>query len=963
MQTIINNAIEQINQGADWVSNKAKKDKMASYKALVKERRTLKKIRSICSTKATAVLYGQSQCGKSHLSSSLLSADGQPMLVFDRMNGVSYEFLTHLNPQGSGEATGLITRFTTQQQPDVSKEFPVHIKLMSIKDIALMLCDGYYRDIEQREPFSQDKIKQLLEDLRSRKTSRRQQYICEDDMGEIEEYFHTFSQDLYCALSATDFFGELSMMIEHLDDRDVVLALNMLWNNDPNLSQRFRLLFDACQKLDFASDAYISFDELDNSKGQTMLSVGWLDLKDTNTQSLVRYKSQSGDFKSGQIAKTYLAAICGEVVLEVVPPNADEDGKSKYISSILNNVDVLDFPGARPRGGLLTADGKEETLLRRGKVGYYFNKYSAERKINSLLFCWQPDNFDAKPMESVLRSWVDIAIGKNEEERAEYMKDLDVPPLFFVGTKFNFHLQAKTDDRADNNNALTTRWDKWFREQLSKDIIGIPTEPNDKNTNTYYKWFESWTTANPSFDNCYLLRDFRYSTTIYKGWKETGKETTRECEPYSGFYAKLRDSFINDSFVRKHFKDAAIRWDEASEPNCDGSLPIARNLASIVGKIAAAAEAKNKRDVMESLQKVIDVLKTHYYDNNSEVALKKALNSAARLQASLDHAFGHDPYYFGRFMEALTIKEYAVHEVFSNAFSGLGDKGNMGDYVMIYLRAPGLKSSNTFETNLEILRNTYFFDNIQNCRDHFENELKIDLEYLFKKSEFGLQSPSQVLAATLKDYLFDTWLGELQKKCLSDMLGESTYGDLVDMLKSLFEKYEIDRKIAMTIHEYVDTFGVNVKELSEMIADMGAEMVNSFMLSVGYDFYTQSASDDVMKYLRDANQQHQIGLCFKFIEGGVQQTSNERIADIMAKMDDRSNIRQLMMKYSQVGVEGLSQQDIDDFSACIPGFRQSCRWRDLAKIGYVLTKDIPQYNIEDNDQLGRIIEKCRTLNN
>ena len=954
MQTIIDNAIEQINQGTEWVLKNAKVDKKKSYKTLVKERRILKKIRSTCDTKATVVLYGQSQCGKSHLSSSLLSADGKPMQVVDRMNGVNYEFLTHLNPQGSGEATGLITRFTTQQQPNISHEFPVHIKLMSIKDIALMLCDGYYRDIERREPLSQNNINQLLEVLRSHKTSQRQQYICEDDIGDIEEYFRNFSQDMYYALSAdsTDYFSELSVIIEYLTETDIISALNMLWNNDPNLSDKFKQMFDACKKLDFANDAYISFDELNNSKGKTLLDVGWLDLKDISTQSNVRYKSYSGEYKTTSLSKTYLAAICAEIVLEVVPPSMDGGEKVSYISSILKNVDILDFPGARGRGGILSTDGREAILLRRGKVGYYFNKYSAERRINSLLFCWEPNNFDAKPMEGILRRWVDVAIGKNPEERAIYMKEMNISPLFFVGTKFNLHLQAKTDDRADNPHALQIRWDKWFEEQLSKDIIGVPTQQNIGNSNDNYKWFESWTSINPNFDNCYLLRDFRYSTNIFEGWtEESGRETVRKEEPYAGFYSKLRESFINHPFVRKHFYEAESRWDEASEPNCDGSLPIARNLASIVEKIASAAAAKNRRDIIEAITNVINELRKFYYNTDTETNLKKALGSAARLQAALDLAFGRDPYYFGRFMKAVTITEYAVHEVFSEVFSEFSKAGNVGDYVYIYMQALNLNPKNSFVENLHILRIAYGFSNDEECRQYFEDDLKIDLEDLFKRSGIGLKSPSQMLAAALKRFWFDKWLKEKQYRSLCDMLGEGTFLEMVDMLHALFVKYEVERRVAQTIHNYVDTFGVDVKELSEMIADICAEMINKFVLTVGYDYY--SKEEGVVDNLKEASAKHKMDLNFHFVGEETQPASNEHIAMLMGQMDDMERTRQMLLH--------PKEHSIDDVAAVIPGFRQSNRWRDLAKVGFVLTNDIPSYDVEANSRLGQIIDQCVTL--
>lgn len=955
MQTIIDKAINQINQGAEWVLNNVKVNKIESYKNLVKERRTLKRILSACSDNTSVVLYGQSQCGKSHMASSLLSDDGKPMLVVDRINNKTYEFLTRLNPKGKKEATGLITRFTTREQSDITSQYPVHVRLMSVKDIVLMLCDGYYRDLRNRKPFDRDEIRNTLEQLRRQTGATKQRYITEDDMGYIEEYFcsglSNISQDSYYTLSSndTDYFSELSLIIEKLNNEDIIRALCLLWNNNQNYSDVFRRLFNACMQLDFATDAYISFAELDNAN-KTLLHVDWLDLDDTTVRSQVRHKRQNGEFCTTSVDKTLLAAICAEVILEIKPPTGDNQ-KSQYIRTILQHVDILDFPGARSRGRGLDSGGQMGQLLRRGKVGYYFNKYSIERRISSLIFCWEPNNFEATPMDNVIRNWVDVAIGSDASERAKYMENLEVPPLFFVGTKYNVHLAADTDDREGNINGLISRWNGWFNEQLSRDIIGVPSGQEQENDN--YKWFESWTTKDPDFGNIYLLRDFRYSTTIFDGWTESGGvEGHRKPGPYNDYFEKLRESFINHPFVRRHIKDAESRWDEASEPNCDGSLPIARNMASIVEKLASAAMNKNMRDYKMSIEKVIAVLESHHYSTDTEINLKKALDSAARLQASLDFAFGRDPYYFGRFMKSITITEYAVHEVFSEVFTRVYQAGNVGDYVYIYMRVPELSPSNTFEENLEKLRSAYGFMNEEDCRHYFENTLKINLKELFERSKFGLQSPSRMLASTLKTYLFSQWLGKDQRNHLCDILGEGPYKELIDMLQSLFDKYDLERLIAQTIHNYVDTFGVDVKELSEMIADICAEMVNKFVLSVGYDYYSEK--EGVVDSLKEAMTQHGIELNFRFVDDNKKKADNGHIANLMAQMDDMERTRQLLMH--------PNDHSIDEISTVIPGFRESCRWRDLSKVGYVLTNDIPTYDVEANERLGQIIDNCKTLN-
>lgn len=955
MPTFINQidqATALVNQGLDWILQYAKVDKIKKYKNLITQRRMLKKIRNNSESNTAVVLYGQSQCGKSHMVSSLLSDDGKPMLVFDRMNNINYEFLTKINPQGSGEATGLITRFTTQIQSDLTSEYPVHIKLMSIKDIVLMLCDGYYRDLDNREPFKPEEINRLLESFRENKANSRQNYICEDEIGDIEEYFiNTFSNDLYTALSQKDYFIELSLVIEYLPEDILIQALCMLWNNDRNLSNIFRQLFRASKSLDFASDAYISFGDLFNSK-KTLLDISWLEPTDDdlNYKLKLRHKNKGNEFTVSNIEKAYLAAICAEVVFEVTPPDPKGNEKSRYLNTIMNNVDILDFPGARARGGILTTDGHASQLLRRGKVGYYFDKYSHERKISSLLFCWEPDIFDAKPMENVLRNWVDISIGKDATRRASYMRNLSVPPLFFIGTKFNKLLSSLTSDRDDNELALTERWNKWFNDELSKTIIGVPDKAS---SNDNYKWFESWTDSNTPFDNCYLLRDFRYSTQIFEGWDENGgTESGNRIEPYPGFYEKLKTSFLEHPFVKRHFKDAEQKWNEASVAQCDGSITIVRNLANIVEKITSATKEKNLQDVKESIEKTISELKADYYSTDSEQALKKALESAARLQASLDIAFGKDPYYFGHFMKSLTVTEYAVHQVVTSILTQTGNAGNIGAFVFIYTKAPDIKSTNSFEENLHILRRAYGFSSDDECKHFFENERGIDLNELFRCNDLGLKSPSQMIAAVLKDFWFNKWLRESQHDSLCDMLGERTYFELVNMLQSLFTKYKIENLIAQTIHNYVDTFGTNIQVLSEMIADICAEMINKFVLSVGYDYY--SAIEGMVDKIKEDSEKHNINLNFDFVNQRQISASKEHIATLMDQMDDMERTRRML--------ENPAVHSINDLADVIPGFRQSCRWRDLAKIGFVISNDIPNYDINANERLGQIINSCITIN-
>ena len=136
-----------------------------------------------------------------------------------------------------------------------------------------------------------------------------------------------------------------------------------------------------------------------------------------------------------------------------------------------------------------------------------------------------------------------------------------------------------------------------------------------------------------------------------------------------------------------------------------------------------------------------------------------------------------------------------------------------------------------------------------------------------------------------------------------------------------------------------------------MIADMCAEMINKFLLSVGYDYYNEK--DGVMdNFKEEVASKPGIHIDFQFLDTKPRTITKEDMATPLSEMDERESIQQMLWQ---------PDQHTTELSNLIPGFRQGCRWRDLAKIGYVLTNDIPHYDVEANEQLGQIIKQCDSI--
>ena len=88
MVSQIDKQLSNLALAIDWVKQNLKGERRQSaYDNLVKERRKLKKIKNALSLNPAVVLYGASQCGKSHLASSLLSFDNKSLEIIAKENG------------------------------------------------------------------------------------------------------------------------------------------------------------------------------------------------------------------------------------------------------------------------------------------------------------------------------------------------------------------------------------------------------------------------------------------------------------------------------------------------------------------------------------------------------------------------------------------------------------------------------------------------------------------------------------------------------------------------------------------------------------------------------------------------------------------------------------------------------------------------------------------------------------
>lgn len=936
---MINNIDAKLNllrNSIEWVKDNLTGDrKETSYDVIVKQRLKLKIIKEALNDNPAAVLYGISQQGKSYLASSLLSESESRFSIVDPGSNRAYDFVNEINPRGEGkESTGVVTRFTVCNVYK-NKDFPVKVKLLTVADIILILCDTYYNDIASYvRQYKADEISEKIETIENSLNGRsnQQSILTEDDILLMKSYFECHTKSKASYILDSDFFKKVSRFIELTTINEWLIIFPILWNDNKHFTELFERLMRQYQMVGFAKEVYVKIEAILREKGEILDVVTLKTLmSDDDCKKLDGILIKNETEQKISVEARFLSAMSAEVVLQL-PEKLSES------KAFLETTDIIDFPGARSR----YEDKTEEVLLEdryrnlmvdmylRGKVAYLFNKYSESYRINTLLYCHGNKQAEVRFVPLLLEDWVKQTIGKTKDERTEFMKTAVIPPLFVIGTFFNNDLKKNQNDDVNDPANLASRWKKRF-DILKEDIFG-----------TTNSWFDQWTVGS-RFNNFYFLRDFYYSSpeqdNIFEGWTKNGGKEIKEISPKDcpDFKERLRKSFIDYSFVKDHFPEPEKSWDESATLNKDGSEYIISRLTEAAQNINESRMLTFNNIISKANEVVGKELHKYYHDESSDGNLAAAKRMANEVQGALDIAFGRDSYFFGKLMQNMVLNEGDVYKLFHQEFQkgNMQEKKDLGQYVYIRMRAVGLSQDNDFDTNLAILSKAYEMTP-DDCKSFFERK-GVNLDELFKDSDNGLKNISQSLAELLEDFWFYKWLKGVKYDEIVNLIDQDAFDNILSMLHLLYNKLDMTRKMSYTIRRYVDKFGTNVDEIQEMISDMCAEMLNKFVSSVGYSYL----SDDAIQSLKDANEKQNLGMNFSLNTIPQNVVTPESIANLFDVMDDLDTLK--------------NNLDCESLGA-IPGVISRKRWSELLKIGFIQTQDIPNYDCVANKKLGEILK-------
>jgi len=923
----IDAGISQIGEALKWIEHVPAGEQLAFRKRLIDCRRQLKRLRFAGSEACSTAAFGESQMGKSYLVSAMLSTPEQPFTVTD--GGKQYDFINEINPSRPNstiEATGVITRFTTRT---TAQDGWLRVRLLTIPDLLLILCEAFYNQLDYapESVLSAQVIDESLAALRlTDPGSTVQCLITEDDLLDMREYIAgSSSLSKKCGpLLQSRFFDYLIEHLETLDEAQMRRTLCLLWNGQPQIGQLFEDMLQTYAALDYKGDVWVEFKSVLKRKG-SLLDVARLDEmygspedvgSDYDPNVFVRTAPDGPDC---QLKKSFFSSLIAELSF-CLPASV------AHTHAFLNDLDILDFPGARRPEQIKESklnEGKNlPTILRRGKVAYLFNKYSAAKRISTLLFCHNNSMTAESSMGALLDKWVEGNIGSSPREREDYVRMSQVPPLFIIGTWFNKDLEYHDEEPGDFD-PLNARWNRRFNTILEKEVLKAEGSPEH--------WFHHWSTSQGEFQNIYMLRDFKYSRDIYGGY-DPANHQPEQGEPLEPkFFAELKQSFIAHDFVKQHFANPAQSWDDAATCAHDGSLRIIERLNAIAPNVSAAREEKFQADVQHVLHAFSILLSGYYHPEDAAEQVRQAKRRAGTASLAFDRLVGRDPEGFARLMRNLMVSEGEIFMLVHSLLLGDEQEMPMSDEEARIFMSAGLDTGISREENVARLCDYLGAYDEEDCRNLLSG---IDLDALLAPRGGMMSSRADNLVERVEQMWQENVLTARGTNAFEQDL--PMMGTIVSALSTLYRLVGLHDKLVDRVQTYIND--IDREHCVGVISDYLSVELNRFTTSFGFAFY----SDKERAALLAKNH----ALHLNLDEALLFQDEKERGIDLLGDLYRQKEL-----------LAGKSFGSNDrQFLSRFPEHRSLWRWQQEMRAGFIYALELPNYDVKANAELKKIID-------
>lgn len=628
----------------DWISdpeNAEMVDRRAKTltQLMRKSRRRANKLANSARTRMSVSVFGPSQAGKSFLVSVLARpADGRLVADFNGPGG-KLDYIREINPEGEGESTGLVTRFTMSKEP-TPEGFPIKLQLLSEADLARTIANSFFNDGDQSEPTPEpEDLAAHFDAFRGRVGSAPVPGLSEDEIYEIGDYFATtFVKAAYAAALRT-FWEEAAEMAPKMAVADRAKFLSILWGGHEPLTALYLQLAEALQKVGHAQEVFAGLDAL-TPRETSIIDVKTLHgLFGGGDTDLLRLRTPDG--REVDVPRSVVCALAAELVfpMETQP------------SPLFAETDLLDFPGARNRFEQplsKTLAKPEETvsqLLLRGKVAYLFDRYVENQEITSMLLCVPDSNMDTLDLPGLVENWIALTHGARPQQRAE----TDCI-LFFVMTKFDKHLGESAAGGGESSR---------FQLRMKASLLdGFGGKIDDS-------WVNQWTPNTP-FQNCYWLRNPNYFVEGLLEYDENQREVAIRAEKKARV-EELKAGCLEATSVQRHFKDPEVAWDAALKLNDGGVGYLTAQLTEVCKPFSKYRQISSQT---EKIARDMELELTGFYVSDDfeqrEAEKKKA---AYEIIDCLENTLQN--HRFGAFLSALCVEQDVVQDRLSRVPSSI----------------------------------------------------------------------------------------------------------------------------------------------------------------------------------------------------------------------------------------------------------------------------------------------------
>jgi hypothetical protein len=805
---------ETFDNSDKWVDRYLKyEEKKAMGEKIKKNRSEIRKVGNNIDSKPVFALFGVSQVGKSYLVKNLLSMGGGALNI--KCGDHTLDFLQTINPQGQGaESTGVVTRFSADKT-GLNDEFPVRVRLLSPKDIVILLCDSFFSDIKRMDTYpSQDQFFQSANQCRTEYLQDKpvQFYFTEDDIWDIRDYFGQIFNKFSHYVNHIEQSGYWNLIGETISKIPVDKwseNLSILWDRNPHITRVFELLVKELNQIGFISHLYVQETAILRDQG-AILDVQRLKGMFDNTDQIDISKQDGSRLKMNTCR---LSALTAELTLNVV----EEVAQAK---PFLNQTDLLDFPGARGRLEMNLSDINEKwvvDMFLRGKISFLFNKYSRDMEINNLLFCMKDEQIEVNELSTMLNDWIHRNIGANAEERQKNIGNIPTSPLFIVLTFFNKQLKFDSiNDVSGNEQNSVKRWDNRFIRFFEGQIAAK------------YNWHIEWTANSPNFSNFYLLRDFHFSDDTFDGYHTLGQETEIRPERIE-HWNRLKKSYVEFPFVQRHLKSPERSWDEAASPAKDGSGLIVEELEPAANNFIKVKNFTGRLEKMrESLHKDLE---RHHISDNIKEKRDKAFQLGVDIQFGLMHMFNSPKFHFGEFLKTMSVKETDVFNSIHDNFLHSTKSDDLDQYAIFRSMFPGISAEKSRSENLGIIA-TYLNMSSEEEGQEYLNSRQMDLDK-------ALENKVVSSATKLVDAVIELWKSKLTAAHFETFLNlgmeANTFDSLIENLLTTFNVLNVRHEL-IKIFEQKTRMVFSPMDTEEYLASISTAYINDFVSNFGYNF-------------------------------------------------------------------------------------------------------------------------------